>query len=194
MLVVEPVAWVGEGKVALETADSPRDSVQLRRDRDHRIEVPHRHEDHTRRRDLERVRVHPLLALKRGSRAGKRTDQIGAVSRIGVRCIRPLGQRIEEVERVPHDLVCSRRGVPAANAASRLQPFALRSLTCVEERVLEDPAKVEDRAADTVGAGKELFVPVVSLAPDPACGAGERLRRRHAANRAGSRQEGSRRA
>lgn len=160
-------------QVAFETADTPRDSIQLRRDRDHRIEIPHRHEDHSRRRDLEGVRVHPLLALKRGSRAGKRTGQIGAVSWIGVRCIRPLGQRIEEVERVPHDLVRPRRGVQAANAASRLQPLALRSLTCVEERVLEDHAKVEDRATHTVGAGNELFV---SLAPDPARGRRQRLR------------------
>ena len=75
MLVVEPVAWVGEGKVALEAADPPRDSVELRREGDHRIEVPHRQEKHTQRRDLERVRVHPLLALERGSRAGEGADR-----------------------------------------------------------------------------------------------------------------------
>src|ERR1035441_2313060 len=96
MLVVDPVAWVGEGKVAFEAADPPHDPVELRRDRDQRIEVPHRQEKHTRRRDLERVRVHPLLALERGSGAGKGTGQIGAVSRIGVRYVGPLGQRIEE--------------------------------------------------------------------------------------------------
>ena len=112
---------------------------------------------------------------------GNALTEIGAVARIGVRCVRPLRQRIEEVEGVPHDLVCSRRWVPAANDAPRLQPLALRSLPRVEERVPEDPAKVEDRAADTVRAGNEMFMPVVALAPDPARRTERGRRRRHAA-------------
>ena len=70
----------------------------------HGIEVPPRQQDHTRWCDLERVRVHPLLALERCSRARERAGEIGVCG------VRPPGQRIEE-------LACPRREVPTANDA-----------------------------------------------------------------------------
>ena len=61
VLVIELVARIGKGKIALETADSPCDPVEHRRNRDYRIEVPNGLQDLTCRRHLERIRMRPFF-------------------------------------------------------------------------------------------------------------------------------------
>src|ERR1051325_2136265 len=118
MLVVKPVARIGESKVALEAADSPCDPVEVGRNREHRIKVPNRLQNVAGRSYLERVGVGPLLDRQDGSRAKHRTARIRVDGGIRVRGVCSLMNGIEKTERVPDDRVRSGGGVPSANARS----------------------------------------------------------------------------
>src|SRR5215472_17998505 len=64
MAEVEPVAWVSECKVAPEPADAPDNAIELRRDRQHGIEMSDRQKDYTCRCNLKRVRMCPLFGAR----------------------------------------------------------------------------------------------------------------------------------